>query len=50
MPTTFSQAELMKELTENHLPATLKKFEITAAKNNSDKGWIVGQNVSTTTS
>lgn len=31
---------------ETHLPATLKQFEMTAAKNNSDKGWIVGQNVS----
>ena len=35
----------MKELSENHLPATLKKFEERALRNGVEKGWIVGQNV-----
>lgn len=36
----------MKDLSENYLPATLKKMEIMVMKNGAEKCWIVGQNVS----
>lgn len=39
------QAEYMKELTEDHLPTTLKKLEVQAVQNGAENGWIVGQNV-----
>lgn len=36
----------MKELGEKHLPEVLTKLEGKAAKNNAERGWIVGNNVS----
>lgn len=38
------KAEAEKDLIESFLPMTLKKFEEMVMTNNSEKGWIIGQN------